>query len=741
MELIHKIIHNTYEAIINEPVGFDTMKTTLKRGEYHGMSAQVTVNTLEFYGEVAHYIKGVYETDVDSEIKYQVIDVSGAEFYSGVLDLSTLVEKQAEYYSVSLKVGEVGVKTMFNNRTTIDVDINSGKTIDGASLSKPTKHTVQMPNKKIIYTNLLEAKEDVVWTSDTTLTGRFTLGGDKSNHWINLAICERPTLEEFGACTPKADIEDEIFADEDNVREAIASEYYDPLIDVGTDFEDNFGVGSTYTLEINVKVTVEAINGDPFPDLPIFWGEIHPYGSYDVQMVLMDEGGWINMPWSNPSWIIAKSAQTKIANDKKSATLNINYSGKILPTSNNGKNKKLMFGIALRNNLYYNDNVTIFDARNNRQDMKVTVKAGSYVRMTLQSEFKEKVKTNVILIKDALNHVIRTISEKNLTLQSNLLSVTNTGNMSLLGLVNGYGIRGMADKSMVISFKDLIDSLDALGCIGYSVDDKYVRVERWDYFYNNQVALEIDGPNEKSLQMDTDSIITQLTIGYKKYSTNEDINSIDSIHTERTFSTGVKGISKVESKLCVFIADNYAIEETRRKSLETTSDEFKYDENIFVLELNYAPSNNKYYIQQGCSESSDLIDFSTIYNTRISPRRMAEQWKERLSLFNTTNNITFVSGKVNTSASFKTNKTSANFYYGNLDSIAFKEDQAITRVTPRMRAEVMKIKYPISRAQYQSIMDNPYGIIRVDGEDYWLKEMQYEVASGETEFKLIPKNQ
>jgi hypothetical protein len=37
-------------------------------------------------------------------------------------------------------------------------------------------------------------------------------------------------------------------------------------------------------------------------------------------------------------------------------------------------------------------------------------------------------------------------------------------------------------------------------------------------------------------------------------------------------------------------------------------------------------------------------------------------------------------------------------------------------------------------------MANPYGIIRVDGEDYWLKEMQYEVTSGETEFKLIPKN-
>lgn len=738
MELIHKLIHNDYELVIGEPIGFDTMKTTIKRGEYHGISASVTVSSLEFYGEAAHYIKDAYNVDIDREIKYQVTNESGAEFYSGVLDLSTLNEKQAEYYSVSVKVGEIGVKTMFNNRTTVDVDINSGKTIDGASLSKPSKYSVQLPNKKIIYTNLLEANEDVVWTAETTSTGRFTLGKDKSNHWINLAICEKPTFEEFGTCTPKADIADSIFDESDNVRDAVASEYYDPLIDVGTDFEKKFGIGSVYTLDISVTVTVEAINGNPFPHLDIFWGELNPYGSYDVQMVLMDEGGWINMPWSNPSWIIAKSAQTKIANDKKSATLNINYSGKILPTSNNGKNKKLMFGVAFRNNLYYNDNVTIFDARNNRQDMKVTVKAGSYVRMTLQSEFKEKVKTNVVLIKDALNHVIRTISEKNLTLQSNLL---NSGNMWLLGLVNGYGIRGMYDRSMVISFKDLIESLDALGCIGYSVNDKYVTIEKWDYFYNDEVLLEIDNPKEKSLQLDNESIITQLTIGYKKYSTNEDINSIDSIHAERVFSTGVKGLNKAVNKLCVFIADNYAIEETRRKALETTSDEFKYDENIFVLELNTAGGSGKYSIQTGCSNSSGLIDFTTIYNTRISPRRMAEQWKERLSLFNSTNNINFVSGKVNTSASYMTYKTSNNLYYGNLDSIAFKEDQAIEHVTPFLRAEILKIKYPITAIQYQGIMANPYGIIRVDGEDYWLKEMQYEVASGETEFKLIPKNQ
>jgi hypothetical protein len=51
------------------------------------------------------------------------------------------------------------------------------------------------------------------------------------------------------------------------------------------------------------------------------------------------------------------------------------------------------------------------------------------------------------------------------------------------------------------------------------------------------------------------------------------------------FTSGVKAVTKEESKLCQFIADNYSVESTRRKAIENTSDEYKYDENIFVFEL------------------------------------------------------------------------------------------------------------------------------------------------------------
>ena len=124
---------------------------------------------------------------------------------------------------------------------------------------------------------------------------------------------------------------------------------------------------------------------------------------------------------------------------------------------------------------------------------------------------------------------------------------------------------------------------------------------------------------------------------------------------------------------------------------------------------------------------------------------MAENWKSRMSLFNMNKNIRFVSGKVNYKTVCMPTRFHGSYeylysYYGGEDK-TIAENADIEWTKPLFKAEIVKFKYPISRAQYQRIMDNPYGLIRVDGEDYWLKEMQYEVTSGETEFKLIPKNQ
>ena len=113
-----------------------------------------------------------------------------------------------------------------------------------------------------------------------------------------------------------------------------------------------------------------------------------------------------------------------------------------------------------------------------------------------------------------------------------------------------------------------------------------VRVERWHWFYRSDVVLSINNPNKKTRKIDNDLVITSLNIGYKKYTTSEDINSNDNFHSERTYTSNTTAVSQDKSKLCKFIADNYAIEETRRaKDSIDEYEEFKYDENVFVFAL------------------------------------------------------------------------------------------------------------------------------------------------------------
>ena len=69
------------------------------------------------------------------------------------------------------------------------------------------------------------------------------------------------------------------------------------------------------------------------------------------------------------------------------------------------------------------------------------------------------------------------------------------------------------------------------------------------------------------------------------------------------------------------------------------------------------------------------------------------------------------------------------------------EDAPINNSKPLFRAETLKIEYPLTIQQYQAVKRNPYGLIVVDGVNYWLKEMRFEFKTGKAELTLIPKNE
>lgn len=168
---------------ISEPIGFDNLKMKMKRGDYHGISAEVSEQALEFYGTAAEMIREAYSQDLDTVVTYSVT-TDGEEMYSGVLDLSTYEEQRSDYCSVSCKVGEVGVKTTFNNRSEVEVSINGENGIDGNAIIAPLSIKTIIQPIPIIYTNKWECDKEVANTH--------------SGHEFTILPIFKTTVNEFG---------------------------------------------------------------------------------------------------------------------------------------------------------------------------------------------------------------------------------------------------------------------------------------------------------------------------------------------------------------------------------------------------------------------------------------------------------------------------------------------------------------------------------------------------------------
>jgi len=700
--------------------------------------------------------------------------LSGATtFYEGKLDLSTYEEKDGAYFAVTCKVGEIGVKTTFNNRVETEIDINTTKTISGANLAhNPTWKNIFIPSKTINYKNEL-ATEDITTTEATAASGRYHLPADSGYHFISLNLAKKTTINEFGEFSAGfADIADQITPQTTLANEYI-DDYYQPIFsrEEMSEFKAKYGENATYNFTADVSVEL-SFESDLFPTTATY-GVTYTYtGKYSAALVLLAPLSKFGNPF-----ILAQSQAVTLTNSNATTPITMRLQANLQSL----QLSRLTLGIILINQTTYHTSqyptTEIRIDKNYQTNAIVRTLTNGSISMNLDSRINEVAKADMLPVHEALNKVVEAISDNALSVKSNYYgrfdSVVNPlptspltpiafGDGSLKAISTGYRIRAAKDPAgnsfeSPISFKDFIESLDAIDCIGWGFTTENgqtcLRVEKWDYFYNNTLVLTIDNPNKITRSLDNDRIITELSVGYKKYANSDEVNSFEAIHSEHTYNNKCKALSKQKKKLCGFIADVYSIEETRRKQFQNDTTDFKYDENFFLFELGYLKSTlisgsiYGYIIPtRYVTSAQNLRNAAEWYNMRITPHRNASRWQQYLKWINNNNEFSFVSGKLNTQASFDNTPPNSFLWTGWLLPVesqmhnAEKADLKTLSVAAKTRKEIVSITYPLTLAQYQSLRVNPYGLIRVDSVDYWLQEASYKLKTGETELKLIPKN-
>lgn len=742
MVINHSLTYNGVTSAIEEPIGFDNLKTKIKRSDYHGMSVEVSVGNLEFYGVAYNIIKEAYENSLDASVIYKAI-YNGDVLYEGTIDLTTYEEQCVDYCSISCKVGEIGTKTKFNNRTEVDVDLTGSKTIEGSNiLHAGAWRNVLIPAKMINLTS------SCVNTFNKSIS-KDSAGQNLQWDFTKDSFCQialKTNATEFGS-----------FADSIVQYEEASDQNF---FTIDSDYSGNdYSINTSIILSIDADYS-QTMRGDMECNLCIqtAYGAIIKYGD-----VLEGVSGGIG------AILDKQHTHAKFKLDYSHGQ----YTSSGVQICLHFKSRSSLIGL-----LPYT----------------ITIGAGSVFTAHYLSLNTQECYADMISVHDALNHIVEAISDNGLSVKSKIyaspLSSTNRGGdygeSSLKLITNGYHIRGLYTddydkRPMNLSFKDIIESLHSQDCIGWGFIKEngkdYVLVDHWDKFYNDNVIISIDGANEKKLSFDSSMLITSLKIGYKKYKTSDEYNAIQSPHGERTYTSNLSAISKSVTALCNFIADNYSIEEIRSARFEKDAlEETSYDESIFIFSSSY--NGVKFSIPEDRLYGDGFYG-EYIYNGAISPLRNALHWIDRIFCVQGFEHMNVTDGTINyQSIVDMSNSQSINSpkvadyglkiplvtYIDNVAEDMWQEDQRYENISlkkhydskvvdgvivpdakdwdvpeAKFKAEKLKFTYPLTMDQYKAIMADPYGLISIDGIEGWISEMQYSFSDGETEFTLIPK--
>ena len=769
--LKHYLVVNDVQTEIDEPIGFDGLKTTIKRGDFHGVTAEVSVGTLEFYNspnaKAADIIRDAYNTDIDTVVGYSVVDENDNEIYSGVIDLSTFEERAGNYTRIACKVGEIGAKTTFNVRTDTEVDLNETHTIDGSNLDfVPDWMHLNVPRKHLRYTNLFRQTYTQTITKDkekNALRLFDNSGGRVSKNQYIILPFTKVVSSEFGD-TSVGDTQICYYSNVFSYDNII-----NPLYETGDleKFREEFGVNARCKLSIKAKVHLRFLD-------PLFTstndGRVFFFIGIGIANIAEGKSGQYR------SYMESLRKEIRFnAGETYTDTIDFDFEQDGLEVYADSFNDDWALSFCIRLE-------SVNNIQNNAR-VEITIDKGTEFKMVMTDNLEDdNVYVDMLPVHEALNKISGIISENQLQVRSEWYARPDSqteqtldfGGGSLKALTNGYKIRDLFTDSenkraMQLSFKKAIQSLNVLDCIGWGFSKEngewLVRVERWDWFYQNIVMLEINEPNEIKRRVTNDNIFNEIVIGYKKYETSSEYNSIDSVFGERVFTSSLKAVSNKKQLLCEFVADNYAIEETRRaRNDKNETEQTTYDEQIFVFELacivdwhsmeeieeGTPPEIINYEVTNNAESASGVARKDEQLNVQLSPRRCAERWRSLLFATHSTQPYTFTSGKINCDATFQCRE----YDYPNQQSMfvvkhflkdfanehSMSEKKAVEYSKTKFKSEILEFSYPITIAQFNAIRDFPYGIIRVNGEDCWLKEITMKIATGECDFKVIPKN-
>jgi len=246
-----------------------------------------------------------------------------------------------------------------------------------------------------------------------------------------------------------------------------------------------------------------------------------------------------------------------------------------------------------------------------------------------------------MLLYETLNSAVESITNQSNLVNSEYFGREENGYaMDGLGskfiITNGFFIRNfnIANRALSISFNKILQSIRSIFNVGvgyeYVANVLKVKIEDISYFFQNHEIIRITDCSDYSEETAKEFIYNEVEVGYNKF-TDEGEYLLDEFNTKLGFSTPIKTNKNKLILLSDLISSGFSIEKIRRVQFdEKPSDSTSGDDDNFIIAVLKDGDDWKSEKSENF-ETNNILDSSTSYNLRITPKRNLCRWASWLN--------------------------------------------------------------------------------------------------------------
>lgn len=318
----------------------------------------------------------------------------------------------------------------------------------------------------------------------------------------------------------------------------------------------------------------------------------------------------------------------------------------------------------------------------------------------------------------------------------------------------------LSEKPFFISFKQIWDGINPilnLG-LGYEVsedspDYQYIRIEQRDHFYDDTTSINFSDVREISSTYDQELIFKTIKSGYKKWQ-SENKSGIDDPQTKQTRATRFEKTGKDLTLESDFIATGLVFEQTRRTKENKKNDDYKYDNDNFILAINKTDVSPDFTpeLDENFDSVTNLINPEARYNLILTPLRNFLRWANVIGgclQSYATSSYKFVSGEGNYDMTSDYSCASGDICQAILcDSLTESDDISLATYNATFGylhlALLYDITIPMEWEEYQTIRNNRQKAIGISQTStghiaFKIKRLEYDIVLGQANIKAWPK--